>query len=102
MDEGIVIEHDGRVVGVAVRVRGGFMFFSSDPDFRVIEGKVFSRADMITRQVAEVAPAVGSSTERSSDPARSWSASAIDVGRGNVVRLRQPLTNGDPEPPEAA
>jgi hypothetical protein len=32
LDDRFLIEADGRVVGVAVRVRGGFMFFSSDPD----------------------------------------------------------------------
>lgn len=39
-----VIEADRTVVGVAVRVPGGFQFFSSDDDFRSLEGKVFRRA----------------------------------------------------------
>lgn len=57
MDEGLVIESDGRVVGVAVRVRGGFMFFSTDPDLKLLEGTVFGRVEMVARQVAEIAQA---------------------------------------------
>jgi len=104
MDEGIVIEHDGRVVGVAVRVRGGFMFFSPDPDLRVLEGNVFGRAEMVTRRVAEVVRAMRISNKRSAVAHPSWSASAIDSGGGNVVRLRprQRHKNADPEPPDAA
>jgi hypothetical protein len=63
MDEGFVIENGGRVVGVAVRVRGGFMFFSSDPDLNELEATVFRRAEMVTRRVAEIVQAKRCSRE---------------------------------------
>jgi len=49
------VEFDRRVVGVAVRVPGGFMFFSSDSDFDELEGQLFSRARAMSRWLAEVA-----------------------------------------------
>lgn len=104
-DEGVIIEADGRVVGVAVRVRGGFMFFSSDPDFNELEATVFRRAEMVTQRVAEIVQAKRCSRECTMVEAPpSWSAFAIDVGGGNVVPLRprQHHTNADPEPPDAA
>lgn len=52
-DDRIVIRFDGRVVGVAVRVRGGFMFFSSDPNLKELEAKIFSNAKAVGRRVAE-------------------------------------------------
>ena len=53
-EEGRIIDNDGKVVGAAVRVRGGFMFFSCDPDFNELEARVFRRAEMITRCVTEI------------------------------------------------
>jgi hypothetical protein len=53
-DEGIVIEVDGRIVGVAVPVRGGFMFFSFHPDLKVLEATVYRRAEMLTGRTAEI------------------------------------------------
>lgn len=50
-----VIEADRRVVGVAVRVAGGFRFFASDPDFAALEGKTFARARSINHRVAQLA-----------------------------------------------
>ncbi len=50
-----VVEADRKVVGVAVRVPGGFKFFSSDPDFSALEGKSFSRARAMFRRVAQIA-----------------------------------------------
>ena len=52
-DDRFVIESDGRTVGVAVRVRGGFMFFSSDPNLKELEAKIFPRAKSISQRVAE-------------------------------------------------
>jgi len=103
MDEGIVIENDGRVVGVAVRVHGGFMFFSTDPDLKVLEATVFPRVEMVTRQVAEIVQAKRSSTGRTAmEGAAGWGATKICDS--NVVRLRPRRlhTISDPEPPDAA
>jgi hypothetical protein len=43
------VEFDRRTVGIAVRVPGGFMFFSSDPRFDALDGRVFPRARSIER-----------------------------------------------------
>lgn len=43
MSDRFVVEADRRVVGVAVRTQGGFRFFTSDPHFQDLEGKVFRR-----------------------------------------------------------
>ncbi len=51
------VEFDRRVVGVAVRVPGGFMFYSSDRDFDELEGRLFPRARAMSRRLAEVATA---------------------------------------------
>lgn len=52
-----VVEADKRVVGIAVRVRGGFQFVCSDPDFRSLDSKVFPRARALASGVAELARA---------------------------------------------
>lgn len=49
-----VVEADRRVVGVAVRVPGGFRFFSSHPDFLALEGKIFARARSIAHRAAQI------------------------------------------------
>jgi hypothetical protein len=49
------VEFDRRVVGVAVRVPGGFMFYSSDSDFDELEGRLFRRARTMSGAVAELA-----------------------------------------------
>jgi hypothetical protein len=43
------VEFDRRVVGVAVRVPGGFMFFASHDDFESLDGRLFPRARAIAR-----------------------------------------------------
>ena len=58
------VEFDGRVVGVAVRVPGGFMFYSSDPDFDALDGQLFQRARAMSRRMREVAKAKGRSRWR--------------------------------------
>ena len=50
-----VIEADRAVVGVAVRVPGGFQFFSSDRDFRSLEGMVFRRSRALVHRAAQLA-----------------------------------------------
>ena len=52
MSDRFVVESDRRVVGIAVRVPGGYQFFCSNPDFRGLEGTVFPRARSIERVVA--------------------------------------------------
>jgi hypothetical protein len=49
------IEARRRVVGVAVRCAGGFRFFSSDPAYRKLEGRVFPKARAIDRAAARLA-----------------------------------------------
>lgn len=48
------VEFDRRVVGVAVRVPGGFMFFASDDKFDPMNGQVFPRARAISRRLEKV------------------------------------------------
>ena len=48
-----VVEADRQVVGIAVRVPGGFQFFSSNPDYQGLEGTVFPRARSVEGVVAE-------------------------------------------------
>jgi hypothetical protein len=104
MGEGQLIEHDGRIVGVAVRVHDGFMFFSSEPYLRSLEATVFSRAELITLRVAELLGATRASSGRCAIATPSWNADTIDVCSGNVVQLRpkQSHTIANPEPPDAA
>ena len=93
-DDRFLIEADGRVVGVAVRVRGGFMFFSSDPDLKELEAKIFPRAKSIGRRVAEFVQAKRGANDQ------------YPAGRGNVVplplRQRGRVHTDDPPPPYAA
>ena len=49
------VEFDRRTVGIAVRVPGGFMFFSSNQDFDELDGCLFPRAKAIERQLRKVA-----------------------------------------------
>lgn len=53
------VEFDRSVVGVAVRVPGGFMFYSSDSDFDELEGRLFARARAMSRELEAVATAKG-------------------------------------------
>lgn len=49
------VEFDRRTVGIAVRVPGGFMFFSSSDRFDALDGRVFPRARAIERQLRKSA-----------------------------------------------
>ena len=93
-DDRILIESDGRVVGVAVRVHGGFMFFSSDPDLKELEAKIFPRAKSIGRRVAELEQARKGANDQSPERA------------SNVVSFRlarcEHRNIDDPPPPTAA
>ncbi len=50
-----VVEADKKVVGIAVRVPGGFRFVSSDPDFHSMDSRVFPRARALASSVAGLA-----------------------------------------------
>ena len=45
------VEFDRRTVGIAVRVPGGFMFFSSSDDFDALDGRLFPRARALEREL---------------------------------------------------
>jgi hypothetical protein len=49
------VEFDRRTVGIAMRVPGGFMFFSSSEDFDELDGRLFRRARAIERQLQRTA-----------------------------------------------
>ncbi len=49
------VEFDRRTVGIAVRVPGGFMFFSSSDRFDQLDGRLFRRARTLERELAKVA-----------------------------------------------
>lgn len=67
MSDRFVVQADRKVVGVAVRVPGGFRFFASDPEFRSLEAKTFRRVRSMTHRIARLA--------RARDPAQ-WPARA--------------------------
>jgi hypothetical protein len=48
------VEFDRRTVGIAVRVPGGFVFYSSDDRFEEIDGQMFPRARAIERELKRV------------------------------------------------
>ncbi len=68
MSNGFAVEVDRKVVGIAVRVPGGFKFFSSSPEFSPLESRVFKRVRSISRRLAEFARArsAGRNADRSS------------------------------------
>ena len=49
------VEFDRRTVGIAVRVLGGFMFFSSTDHFNDIDGRVFRRVRALERELGRAA-----------------------------------------------
>jgi len=49
------VEFDRRTVGIAVRVPGGFMFFSSSDRFDELDGRLFPRARAIERELRRIA-----------------------------------------------
>lgn len=54
MSDCFVVEINRRVVGIAVRVGGGFRFFSSDPEFQRLEGQTFRRFRSVAREVEQL------------------------------------------------
>ena len=57
MSDRFVVEADRQVVGIAVRVKGGFRFFTSDRRFRVLESRTFPKLKAIIRRAGEIARA---------------------------------------------
>ena len=57
MSDRFVVEWNRKLVGVAVRVAGGFRFFSSDPDFLRLEGTTFRKVKSLLRRVRQLRPA---------------------------------------------
>ena len=50
-EQRFAVEFNGRVVGLAVRISGGFAFHSSDPRFKSLDGKLFPRAKEIIQRL---------------------------------------------------
>jgi hypothetical protein len=48
------VEFDHRTAGIAVRVPGGFMFYSGHDDFDELDGRLFGRARAIQRQLEKL------------------------------------------------
>ena len=55
------VEFDRRTVGIAVRVPGGFMFYSSDERFDPLDGRMYPRARAIERALKKSARAASRS-----------------------------------------
>jgi hypothetical protein len=49
------VELKRRTVGIAVRLGGGFVFYSSDRDFEEMDGRTFRRARAIERELKKIA-----------------------------------------------
>lgn len=49
------VELKRRTVGIAVRLAGGFVFYSSDKTFQELDGRTFARAREIERQLEKIA-----------------------------------------------
>jgi len=48
------VEFERRTVGIAVRVPGGFMFFSSSDRFDALDGRLFPRARALERELRKI------------------------------------------------
>ena len=55
MSDRFAVEADRRVVGIAVRDREGYRFFSSEPAFFAFEGRTFGRARQLLQTVTNFA-----------------------------------------------
>lgn len=59
LSDRFVVEAGRRTVGIAVKVKGGYRFFASEPLFFPLEGMVFSDAKSMSERVAEIAQSAG-------------------------------------------
>jgi hypothetical protein len=57
MSDRFVVEADRRVVGIAVRVKGGFRVFTADRRFRSLESRTFPRLKAVIARATEIARA---------------------------------------------
>ena len=55
MSDSFVVEANRRVVGIAIRCRGGYKFHASEPEFRPLEKRTFRRAKSLAHSVGEFA-----------------------------------------------
>ena len=49
------VEFDRRTVGIAVRVPGGFIFYSSSDAFEALDGRLFPRVRTLERELKKEA-----------------------------------------------
>ncbi|ATE65994.1 hypothetical protein [Rhizorhabdus dicambivorans] len=56
MSERFIVEAAGRAVGLAVRCKGGFRFFASEPFLHRLENQVFPRFRALLRAVRAACP----------------------------------------------
>jgi hypothetical protein len=63
------VEADRQVVGIGVRVPGGFQFFSSNEDYRELEGTVFRRARAMIHRAAQLSRRKRRDSRRAAVPA---------------------------------
>lgn len=63
------VEADRQVVGIAVRVPGGFQFFSSDAGYRELEGTVYRRARAMIHRAAQLSRRKRRDSRRAALPA---------------------------------
>lgn len=55
LSQRFAVEYERRTVGIAVRVPGGFIFYSSDDAFDELDGRIFPRARSISHELKRVA-----------------------------------------------
>ncbi|KKC27084.1 hypothetical protein [Sphingomonas sp. SRS2] len=80
MSSRFVVEMDGRTVGLALRVAGGYRFFASDNGFRLFEHRTFPRARALLHAIRRgrgpsapaPAPASASTSETADTASYDW------------------------------
>lgn len=70
MPDCFVVEACRRVVGVAVRAPGGYRFYSSEPAYFGLEGRVFPRAKLLNQSITMTARAQRRQAESKSRASR--------------------------------
>ena len=55
INQRFVVQLGYRTVGIAVRVPGGLIFYASDDEFDAMDGRIFTRARAIERELKKVA-----------------------------------------------
>jgi hypothetical protein len=48
------VEYDHRTVGIAVRIPGGFIFYTSDDEFDALDGRIFPRVRSLERHLKKI------------------------------------------------